>query len=240
MDVLRRLEAVHDATGYRAVLLSGSGTCAVEAMLSTLALRNQTTLVLANGVYGERMAEMLARQGKPARMLRAAWTAPIDLAAVERALDAEVAPVALPRALGPYAPVPCRARRRDAASAGGELVDAQCLPRAARRQLCADPRCAQGARLHHLCRARRVRRANLPHCHDGRDHRGGSGAACACARRGLREGACCLSTPRDAVILAAGRGVRLGELGLMRPKGFIDLGGRPIIERSLEYLTTMG
>ncbi len=49
-----------------------------------------------------------------------------------------------------------------------------------------------------------------------------------------------MSTPRDAVILAAGRGVRLGELGLMRPKGFIELGGRPIIERSLEYLTTMG
>src|SRR5258706_9875274 len=95
MDVLRRLEAVHDATGYRAVLLSGSGTCAVEAMLSTFALRNQTTLVLANGVYGERMAEMLARQGKPARMLRAAWTAPLDFAAVERALDAEVARVAV-------------------------------------------------------------------------------------------------------------------------------------------------
>jgi aspartate aminotransferase-like enzyme len=60
-EVLRSLEAVHDAAGYRAVMLTGSGTCAVEAMLSTFALRDRATLVVANGVYGERMAEMLAR-----------------------------------------------------------------------------------------------------------------------------------------------------------------------------------
>ncbi len=94
-DVLRRLEAVHDAAGYRAVMLSGSGTCAVEAMLSTFALRSRPTLVLANGVYGERMAEMLARQGKPARLVRAPWTSPIDLPAAERALDGDVARVAV-------------------------------------------------------------------------------------------------------------------------------------------------
>jgi choline kinase len=42
------------------------------------------------------------------------------------------------------------------------------------------------------------------------------------------------------VILAAGRGVRLGELGVPRPKGFIELGGRPIIERSLDRLAALG
>lgn len=45
---------------------------------------------------------------------------------------------------------------------------------------------------------------------------------------------------REAVILAAGRGVRLGALGLPRPKGFIELGGRPIIERSLDCLAAAG
>jgi 2-aminoethylphosphonate-pyruvate transaminase len=45
---------------------------------------------------------------------------------------------------------------------------------------------------------------------------------------------------REAVILAAGRGVRLGALGLPRPKGFIELGGRPIIERSLDCLARAG
>ena len=45
---------------------------------------------------------------------------------------------------------------------------------------------------------------------------------------------------REAVILAAGRGVRLGALGLPRPKGFIELGGRPIIERSLDCLAQVG
>jgi len=94
-EVLRSLETVHDAAGYRAVMLTGSGTCAVEAMLSTFALRNRATLVVANGVYGERMAQMLARQGKPARTVRAAWASAIDLDAVERALDGSVARVAV-------------------------------------------------------------------------------------------------------------------------------------------------
>ena len=49
-----------------------------------------------------------------------------------------------------------------------------------------------------------------------------------------------MRAPREAVILAAGRGVRLGELGLPRPKGFIELGGQPIIERSLDRLSALG
>jgi 2-aminoethylphosphonate-pyruvate transaminase len=86
-QILRSLEVVHDAAGYRAVMLTGSGTCAVEAMVSTFASRSRPTLIVANGVYGERMAEMLVRQGKPARTVRAAWASAIDLAAVEQALD---------------------------------------------------------------------------------------------------------------------------------------------------------
>lgn len=46
--------------------------------------------------------------------------------------------------------------------------------------------------------------------------------------------------PETAVIVAAGRGVRLGEMGTERPKGFIELGGAPIVERSLACLAAAG
>jgi choline kinase len=43
-----------------------------------------------------------------------------------------------------------------------------------------------------------------------------------------------------AVILAAGRGTRLGTLGTEMPKGFLKLGSRPIIEESLDKLVAVG
>lgn len=43
-----------------------------------------------------------------------------------------------------------------------------------------------------------------------------------------------------AVILAAGRGTRLGDQGVLRPKGFLRLGGRSIIEESLDKLRRVG
>ena len=46
--------------------------------------------------------------------------------------------------------------------------------------------------------------------------------------------------PKTAVILAAGLGSRLGASSRNRPKGFLALGTRPIIEESLERLKTSG
>ncbi|NES85049.1 MAG: phosphocholine cytidylyltransferase family protein [Moorea sp. SIO2B7] len=43
-----------------------------------------------------------------------------------------------------------------------------------------------------------------------------------------------------AVILAAGMGIRLKELGQSAPKGFLQLGERAIIEESIERLTACG
>jgi choline kinase len=43
-----------------------------------------------------------------------------------------------------------------------------------------------------------------------------------------------------AVILAAGRGMRLGRLGTEMPKGFLKLSDRPIIEESLDKLVAAG
>lgn len=87
--ILGKLESVYDDAGktHAAVLLTASGSGAVEAMLSTFAPRNQTTLVVANGVYGERMLDMLTRQGKPCIGLTAPWESPIELDSVERLLE---------------------------------------------------------------------------------------------------------------------------------------------------------
>ena len=90
LDVLRGLEAIYDTAGdYSAVMLSGSGTAAVEAMLSTFASKTRPTLVVCNGVYGERMAAMLARQGKPHVKLALEWLSAIDLSKVGEALAAQ-------------------------------------------------------------------------------------------------------------------------------------------------------
>jgi choline kinase len=49
-----------------------------------------------------------------------------------------------------------------------------------------------------------------------------------------------IPAPRLAVILAAGRGVRLGAMGQQVPKGFLEIGGRTLIERSLGALRAAG
>jgi len=67
------------------VLLGGSGTAAVETMLSLVA-KDARSLVVANGVYGERMASMLRAQGKTFDVIESAWTSAMDLAAVEKKL----------------------------------------------------------------------------------------------------------------------------------------------------------
>ncbi len=72
---------------FDAITITGSGTCAVEAMLSTFAPHDGLTLVVTNGVYGERMAAMLQAQGKPLEQIRAEWLQPMDLAALERRLE---------------------------------------------------------------------------------------------------------------------------------------------------------
>jgi 2-aminoethylphosphonate-pyruvate transaminase len=87
-DVRGRLARVYPGLGdrYTAVLLTGSGTAAVEAMVGSLVPRAGKALVVENGVYGERMSSILAAQGKAFDTVRSAWTEPIDLAAVERKL----------------------------------------------------------------------------------------------------------------------------------------------------------
>ena len=46
--------------------------------------------------------------------------------------------------------------------------------------------------------------------------------------------------PSSAVILGAGLGSRFGQRGLLRPKGFIEFGGQPIIEMSILKMRDAG
>jgi 2-aminoethylphosphonate-pyruvate transaminase len=92
-DINTRLARVYRETAgrYRAVMLTGSGTAAVEAMCASIVPRDTETLVVANGVYGERIAAMLGAHARPHTIVRAEWGAPIDIAAVTAALDANAA-----------------------------------------------------------------------------------------------------------------------------------------------------
>nr|VFK09770.1 MAG: 2-aminoethylphosphonate-pyruvate transaminase [Candidatus Kentron sp. LPFa]VFK25992.1 MAG: 2-aminoethylphosphonate-pyruvate transaminase [Candidatus Kentron sp. LPFa] len=88
LDIKQRLLGVYPQarSRYEAILLTGSGTSAVEAMLNTLASRTRATLVIENGVYGERMTAMLRAAGRPVVTVPAAWTAPMDINAAEQVL----------------------------------------------------------------------------------------------------------------------------------------------------------
>lgn len=87
-DILKDLESVYPTAEkhYKAILLAGSGTGAVEAMVGSFAPREACTLVVCNGVYGERMGAMLKAQGKPHELVDSGWLNPVDLDAVEKAL----------------------------------------------------------------------------------------------------------------------------------------------------------
>lgn len=66
--------------GYRCALLTGSGTTGMEAAITSLKGVSRGLLILANGVYGERAAEIARVFGIPHQLERFEWTAalPID------------------------------------------------------------------------------------------------------------------------------------------------------------------
>src|SRR5687768_2581573 len=62
-----------DPARYAAVLLSGSGTVAVEAMIASLAPSDGELLVIENGAYGERISRMAEIHGIVLRRLHYEW-----------------------------------------------------------------------------------------------------------------------------------------------------------------------
>ena len=74
---------------YTAVPVSGSGTLAVEAMVSSALPEGRKLLVMNNGVYGERMLRMAEAHRIPTVELRYNWTERPDLAQIESTLQAD-------------------------------------------------------------------------------------------------------------------------------------------------------
>ena len=95
-DALRaRLLEVYDLdpAHWAAILLTGSGTAAVEAMVATLAPEN--TVIVENGVYGERIAAIAEAYGLAHRRLRQPWGEAVDTGALADLLSAGAATAAV-------------------------------------------------------------------------------------------------------------------------------------------------
>jgi 2-aminoethylphosphonate-pyruvate transaminase len=139
----RLVELAGGSGTHAAVLLQGSGTFAVEAMIGTLVPRNGRLLLLINGAYGHRMAKMCTIIGRPFVSVETDEDTPVDPKAVATALaaDAGITHVAVVHCettsgilnpLAEIASVVAAAGRRfliDAMSAFGALpCDARTIP----------------------------------------------------------------------------------------------------------------
>jgi 2-aminoethylphosphonate-pyruvate transaminase len=87
-EVLESLpKIVHGEGAYVTVPMQGSGTFAVEAMLTTFVPRDRAVLVLVNGAYGQRAKRILAVAGRATIVHETAEDTPPDLGAVDRILN---------------------------------------------------------------------------------------------------------------------------------------------------------
>jgi 2-aminoethylphosphonate-pyruvate transaminase len=89
-EVRSRVLSVYglDPTQWAAVLMTGSGTAAVESMLASLVPEGGRVLVIENGVYGERIAQMCAQYRIPHERVTGSWLEAPSLEAIEARLDA--------------------------------------------------------------------------------------------------------------------------------------------------------
>ncbi|MBY0279571.1 alanine--glyoxylate aminotransferase family protein [Candidatus Binatia bacterium] len=72
-----------------AVPLTGSGTLALEAGVTSVVSSGRRMLVVVNGVYGERILEMAQTHGIATVVVRSDWGRPPDLAAIDNVLRAD-------------------------------------------------------------------------------------------------------------------------------------------------------
>ena len=68
--VRARLKGVASAPEHEALVLGGGGTAATEAAFATFIAPEERLLVVSNGAFGERMAEIAVALGIPVRHLR--------------------------------------------------------------------------------------------------------------------------------------------------------------------------
>ena len=69
--------------GYSCAVMSGSGTTGIEASITSLSDATKGVLILSNGVYGERAAQVAEVFGIPYTLEKYAWTLPLASDEVE-------------------------------------------------------------------------------------------------------------------------------------------------------------
>jgi 2-aminoethylphosphonate-pyruvate transaminase len=89
-DLRQRLLAVYglEPATWTAVLITASGTAAVESMVAALVPATGRLLIVENGVYGERIAQISARYHIPHERIVGDWMEAPDLDAIAARLDA--------------------------------------------------------------------------------------------------------------------------------------------------------
>ena len=86
---LLALASVSQERGYEAILMQGSGTFGLEAVVSSTVPRGGRLLVVVNGAYGERIVKMTDVLGIDTRVLRYAENTPFDVAEIRQVLVEE-------------------------------------------------------------------------------------------------------------------------------------------------------
>ncbi|WP_069705271.1 2-aminoethylphosphonate aminotransferase [Burkholderia seminalis] len=77
-----------DPAEWTAVLMTGSGTAAVESMIAALVPQDGKLLVIENGVYGERITQIATQYGIAHDVLKHEWMQAPDPAQIAARLDA--------------------------------------------------------------------------------------------------------------------------------------------------------
>ena len=87
--VVTRLRRVAGAQEHDVLVVSGGATAATEAALATFVGHDERMLVVSNGAFGERIAEMAECLGIPVSHLRYDWGEPISLEQLSGMLDSD-------------------------------------------------------------------------------------------------------------------------------------------------------
>ena len=88
-DVNSQIVKIYDGMkDYESVIISSSGTGAVEGMLTSF-IHDEKSLIISNGVYGERMERILRVQNKKLEMIQFDWLDPIDIKSIKNCLDSD-------------------------------------------------------------------------------------------------------------------------------------------------------
>ncbi|MUT68020.1 2-aminoethylphosphonate aminotransferase [Paenibacillus sp. NEAU-GSW1] len=90
---LELTKLVADPLEYATVLFCGSGTAAVEAIISSVTGPDDTLLIVNNGAYGKRMCEIAAAYGLQTVEFRSAPQLPLDMTSLEQCIRSSERPI---------------------------------------------------------------------------------------------------------------------------------------------------